>query len=64
MKTKRNEDVDGLVRERLKWLEQEIESREESIGERAAQLEKTRAKQVDAQAERARLLAFLPPDAE
>jgi predicted metal-dependent hydrolase len=38
---KRNEDVDRLVRERLKWLEREIEDREKDVAgteERLARL--------------------------
>lgn len=60
----RNEDVDGLVVERLRWLNREIESREESIAGTEAMLERDRAKQTKALGERARLLAFLPADFE
>jgi hypothetical protein len=60
----RNEDVDRIVRERLSWLEREIADREKDIAGTEERLAKTKADQVRAQGERARLLGFLPSDFE
>jgi hypothetical protein len=57
-------EVDALVRDRLRWLDREIEGREKDVAETEARLAQVRARLVEDRAEQARLHAFLPSEFE